>query len=147
GNFDDTGIINQLKEIEKAWYSNDYWTPTLLADDGGMVKLIKSQFQRLYELVFSLLNAFRDGGIFWLAWDANLPKLGELITECLDTSTPGTLLYGLRYSIVEGFSNLNDSIEAVRDNQLTGLTWFGVFDSVLKEIQDNTAIITQWLKK
>ena len=150
GNFDDTGIINQLKEIEKAWYSNDYWTPTLLADDGGMVKLIKSQFQRLYELVFSLLNAFRDGGIFWLAWEANLPKLGELITECLDTSTPGTPLYAMRYSMTEGFMELQEAVEyatgKIRDNQVTEMTNQETMISALEEIRDHTAIVTQWLK-
>lgn len=150
GNFDDTGIINQLKEIEKAWYSNDYWTPTLLADDGGMVKLIKSQFQRLYELVFSFLNAFRNGGIFWLAWEANLPKLGELITECLDTSTPGTPLYAMRYSMTEGFMELQEAVEyatgKIRDNQVTEMTNQETMISALEEIRDHTAIVTQWLK-
>lgn len=144
------GLAESIENIPKSWYSNDYWTPTLLEDDGGMVKLIKSQTQRLYELIFGFLSAFREDGIFWLAWESSLPKLGELITKCLDTSTPGTPLYAMRYSMTAGFMELQEAVEyatgKIRDNQIVAMTNQETLISILEEIRDNTAIITQWLK-
>ncbi|EOL46301.1 hypothetical protein RV11_GL000578 [Enterococcus phoeniculicola] len=124
---------------DKLWSSTDY-NATVVDGDSSAVKLFKYQFAILKNTIVDTLNANQ--------------KNTQFLFDKYFGLEPGSAIYALRYTIVDGYTQTNELLQHIFDGlnllaigQNTTNGWLELFFQGIVDLKNTGAVITQWLNQ
>jgi len=131
-------IVSNTKDINDTLLNA--FSSDMQGDDGFFTSMLKNQFGLMRELYSTkadaIINTFEIGSDDLTNHDGD-----SLFTSMLKKG-----LYGIRYSLVQGFDDLDTWFSAITINQDTTIGYQKMIHEIISSQLETLNIITQWLK-